>query len=57
MMERTSCYTERIQLFRQIGHTLDEQRSELNHILDLFIQGNTQALQQLHSQASQEKFR
>ncbi|MFD0966079.1 MurR/RpiR family transcriptional regulator [Seminibacterium arietis] len=53
MMERTSCYTERIQLFRQIEH-VDEQRSELNHILDLFIQGNTQALQQLASQASQE---
>ncbi|MEG9489535.1 MurR/RpiR family transcriptional regulator [Mannheimia indoligenes] len=54
MMEGTSRYTERVQLFRQI-EPLDEQPNELNHILDVFVQGNTQALQQLSTQVSQEQ--
>lgn len=54
MMEGTSRYTERVQLFRQI-EPLDEQNSELNHILDVFVQGNTQALQQLSTQVSEEQ--
>lgn len=53
-MEGTSRYTERVQLFRQI-EPLDEQNSELNHILDVFVQGNTQALQQLSTQVSEEQ--
>lgn len=53
MMEGTSRYTERVQLFRQI-EPIDE-NNELNHILGVFIQGNTQALQQLSEQVSQEQ--
>lgn len=56
MMERTSCYTERIQLFRQIEH-VDEQRSELNHILDLFIQRQHSSLTTTCITSQSRKFR
>lgn len=53
MMEGTSRYTERVQLFRKIEP--DENASSGNHVLDVFVQGNIQALQQLASQVSGEQ--
>ncbi|AGH39526.1 Transcriptional regulator [Bibersteinia trehalosi USDA-ARS-USMARC-188] len=55
MMQSTSRYTERVQLFRQIEPDIDEQNNTLDNILRIFIQGNTQALQQLANQVTEEK--
>lgn len=55
MMEGTSRYTERVQLFRQIEPDESGPSGELNHVLDVFVQGNTQALHQLASQVSNEQ--
>lgn len=52
LMEETSNYTERLQLSRK----LDEQQQEApNDILNIFAKANTQALQQLANQTSQEQ--
>lgn len=52
LMEETSNYTERLQLSRK----LDEQPQEApNDILNIFAKANTQALQQLANQTSQEQ--
>lgn len=55
MMESTSRYRDRIQLFRQIESNDNNSNSELNNVLDVFVQGNIQALQQLTSQVSIEQ--
>lgn len=55
MMESTSRYRDRIQLFRQIESNDNNSNSELNNVLDVFVQGNMQALQQLTSQVSIEQ--
>ncbi|QIM67735.1 Fe-S cluster assembly protein HesB [Mannheimia granulomatis] len=55
MMENTSRYAERVQLFRQIEPDENSSDGTLNHILDVFVQGNMQALQQLTSQVSSEQ--
>ncbi|KMK52565.1 Fe-S cluster assembly protein HesB [[Actinobacillus] muris] len=55
MMEGTSRYTERVQLFRQIEPDIDGQSSDLSQVLNVFAQGNTQALQQLAKKVSNEQ--
>lgn len=54
MMEGAASYTERVQLFRQIEPTQNENDS-LDQVLKVFVQGNTQALQQLAAQVSREQ--
>lgn len=51
MMEGASRYTDRVTLFRQI----DDNAPSSNHVLDVFVQGNIQALQQLNSQVRTEQ--
>lgn len=54
LMEETASYTERLQLFRQLEPSQDQQESAVD-ILNIFAQANHQALQQLANQTSVEQ--
>ena len=54
LMEETASYTERLQLFRQLEPSQDQQESAVD-ILNIFAQANHQALQQLANQTSAEQ--
>lgn len=55
LMEETASYTERVQLFQQIESPSNE-HSNVNHqVLNLFVQGNNQALQQLAAQTTDQQ--
>ncbi|MDY4281150.1 MAG: MurR/RpiR family transcriptional regulator [[Pasteurella] mairii] len=54
LMEETASYTERLQLFRQLEPSQDQQESAVD-ILNIFAQANHQALQQLANQTSEEQ--
>ncbi|MCT8584028.1 MurR/RpiR family transcriptional regulator [Glaesserella parasuis] len=55
LMEGTTSYTERVQLFRQIEPKLNESKGDHTDVLRLFIQGNNQALAQLANQITEEQ--
>lgn len=55
MMEGAFRYTERVQLFRQIEPDIEGKNSQLSHLLNVFTQGNIQALQQLANQVNNEQ--
>lgn len=52
LIEETVSYTERAQLFQQMGTSSDEYNMGSTQILKLFIHGNNQALQQLANQVT-----
>lgn len=55
LMEGTTSYTERVQLFRQIEPKLNGSQGDHSDVLRLFVQGNNQALNQLTNQISEEQ--
>ncbi|WP_373820201.1 MurR/RpiR family transcriptional regulator [Glaesserella sp.] len=55
LVEETVSYTERVQIFRQIEPQLDEENTSLSNILKVFVQGNSQALQQLVKQTTEQQ--
>lgn len=55
LMEETGSYMERIQIFQKMESTNNVENSVSNQILQLFIQGNNQALQQLSNQVTEDQ--
>ncbi|QLB20798.1 Fe-S cluster assembly protein HesB [Vespertiliibacter pulmonis] len=55
LMEERVNYTERAQLFQQMNSTLNEDTNISTQILRLFVHGNSQTLQQLSNQITEEQ--
>lgn len=55
LMEETVSYAERAQLFQKMDSSFDEKKPSSEQILKLFVHGNSQALQQLSNQITEEQ--
>lgn len=55
MMESTSHYTERVQLFRQMESIVEGENDSFSNVLKVFVEGNFLAMQQLTNQVTEEQ--